>query len=77
MLGMGFIVGGLGVFMLLISSSYLVYGSFCVGFGLIHLEFGLPVKVGVLVQLEKVKIKGRCKFLIVLKSNKGELINKI
>ena len=74
---MGFMVGGLGVFILLISRSYLVYGSFCVGFGSIHLAFGLLVKVGVLVQLEEVKIKGQCKFLIVLKSNKGELINKI
>ena len=77
MWGMGFMVGGLGVFILLISRSYLVYGFFCVGFGLIHLAFGLLVKVGVLVQLEEVKIKGRCKFLTVLKSNKGELINKI
>ena len=74
---MGFMVGGLGVSILLISRSYLVYGSFCVGFGSIHLAFGLLVKVGVLVQLEEVKIKGQCKFLIVLKSNKGELINKI
>ena len=59
---------------LLLIKSYIVYGSLCMGFGLIQFGFGLLVEIEVLVLLGGVK---SMVYISVLYSNKLELFNKI